>query len=119
MTYAARLERSEGDAIGIDLRLKCTTRSGACSLGPWWRPSSTAGAFFWCGPRWHRTMRISRRAGAITRIDALGLVVAANPGEVRLAVIQPEGRAAMRVQDFLNGHRVAEGDRFDEYRPTS
>jgi methionyl-tRNA formyltransferase len=52
----------------------------------------------------------SATPGTVVRADAAGLVVAANPGSVRLLSVQPEGRAPMRVSDFLNGHRVAIGD---------
>jgi len=49
--------------------------------------------------------------GTIVRADADGIVVAAQPGAVRLLALQPDGRAAMPVRDFLNGHRVVVGDR--------
>ncbi|MEO8481759.1 MAG: methionyl-tRNA formyltransferase [Acidobacteriota bacterium] len=51
--------------------------------------------------------------GTVTRVEPDGLVIAANPGTVRLLSIQPEGRSAMRVRDFLNGHRVSVGDRLE------
>lgn len=52
-------------------------------------------------------------AGTIVRADAEGIVVAAGEGAVRLLRLQPEGRAPMTVRDFLNGHRVTVGDRFE------
>jgi methionyl-tRNA formyltransferase len=47
----------------------------------------------------------------VLEAGAAGLVVAAAPGAVRVLRLQPEGRGAMSVRDFLNGHPVAAGDR--------
>jgi methionyl-tRNA formyltransferase len=51
--------------------------------------------------------------GEVVAVDAAGILVATRPGAVRLTRIQPEGRAAMPVRDFLNGHPVKAGDRFE------
>lgn len=55
---------------------------------------------------------LSAEPGTIVRIDAEALVIAAHPGAIRLLEVQPEGRRAMGVRDFLNGARVRVGDRF-------
>jgi methionyl-tRNA formyltransferase len=57
--------------------------------------------------------------GVVLEVGAEGLVVAAAPGAVRILRVQPEGRAAMAVRDFLNGHPVTTGDRLTTpVRPT-
>ena len=54
-------------------------------------------------------------AGAVpgTILDASGdaITVAAGHGTVRLLEVKPEGRRAMRVREFLAGHRVVPGSR--------
>ena len=50
--------------------------------------------------------------GRVVDVLPESLVVAAQPGLVRLLRLQPEGRAAMSARDFVNGHPVAVGDRF-------
>jgi methionyl-tRNA formyltransferase len=54
----------------------------------------------------------SAAPGTIVDARADGLVIATNPGAVRLLEIQPEGRRPMTTREFLNGTRVAIGDRF-------
>jgi methionyl-tRNA formyltransferase len=51
--------------------------------------------------------------GTITGVDEGTLVVATQPGAIRLVRIQPEGKPPMSVHDFLNGHPVRPGDRFE------
>ncbi len=51
--------------------------------------------------------------GVVVRVDSDAIVVAADPGTVRLTEIQLEGRPPVRVRDFLNGRRVAAGERFE------
>ena len=48
-----------------------------------------------------------------TILDASGdaITVAAGHGTVRLLEVKPEGRRAMRVREFLAGHRVVPGSR--------
>lgn len=50
--------------------------------------------------------------GSILTADGDGLRVATGAGHLRLLDVQPEGRRAMPVRDFLNGARVAAGDQF-------
>ena len=51
--------------------------------------------------------------GTIVSADATGLCVETGAGQLRLLELQPEGRRAMPVRDFLNGTRVTAGDRFE------
>jgi methionyl-tRNA formyltransferase len=50
--------------------------------------------------------------GTIVAADPRGLLVQTGAGRLRILQLQPEGKAAMSVRDFLNGRRVAVGDRF-------
>jgi methionyl-tRNA formyltransferase len=52
------------------------------------------------------------RPGEIVSIEADALIVGTGAGLLRLLEVQSEGRPASSVRDFLNGHRVAPGDRF-------
>jgi methionyl-tRNA formyltransferase len=51
--------------------------------------------------------------GTILEASPDGLVIAAGDGAVRVLEVQPEGRRAMTVRDFLNGSAVAAGDRVE------
>jgi methionyl-tRNA formyltransferase len=51
--------------------------------------------------------------GTILRADASGIAVASGAGVLVIEELQPEGRRAMAVRDFLAGHRIAPGSRFD------
>ena len=50
--------------------------------------------------------------GTIVRAEGDVLDVAAAPGIVRILSIQPEGKRAMAVREFLAGHHLRPGDRF-------
>ena len=50
--------------------------------------------------------------GTILQAARDDLVVATQPGAVRLVEVQPEGRRLMSTRDYLNGAHVAVGDRF-------
>lgn len=54
------------------------------------------------------------RPGTIRTIDAEGLVVRCGDGAVRIATVQPAGKARMAPLDWLRGRGVQVGDRFDE-----
>lgn len=47
-----------------------------------------------------------------------GIVVATEPGAIRLLRVQPEGRGVMAVRDFLNGHPLRHGERFSSVAPS-
>ena len=51
--------------------------------------------------------------GTIVGVSRDGIDIQAADGCVRITGIQPEGRPAMSVRDFLNGRRVEIGDRVD------
>jgi methionyl-tRNA formyltransferase len=53
-----------------------------------------------------------RGPGTIVSVTPEGLDVATSRGTIRIIEVQPEGRRAMTVRDFLNGTRVAVGDTF-------
>ena len=55
----------------------------------------------------------ARQPGTIVSSGAAGLEVSTGDEVLRIVRIQPEGKAVMSVRDFLNGHRVQPGDRFD------
>jgi methionyl-tRNA formyltransferase len=50
--------------------------------------------------------------GSILEADG-GVVVAAGEGAVRLSEVQPSGGRRMRATDWVNGHRVSPGQRFE------
>ncbi len=50
--------------------------------------------------------------GEIVQADDNGLVVAAGQGSVALESVQPAGKRALSVAEFLNGYPVKPGDRF-------
>ncbi len=51
--------------------------------------------------------------GVVHSLERDAILVATRPGAVRLTEIQLEGRAPVRVRDFLHGRRVLPGDRFE------
>jgi methionyl-tRNA formyltransferase len=50
--------------------------------------------------------------GTILRATSEAVHVATGDGELAILEVQPEGRRAMRVHDFLLGHRLAPGEAF-------
>lgn len=57
------------------------------------------------------------RAGTVRAIDGDGLVVRCGDGAVRLAEVQPAGKARMPALAWHRGRGVQVGDRFDEPPP--
>ena len=111
-TYASRLERRES---ALDWNQPAATiHNRIRGLQPWPLVSTIL--------KDKRIVLRSSRAvpdedhqsapGTILKANADGLLVAASSGAVRLIEVQPEGKAAMPVAAFLNGHRVRAGDRF-------
>jgi methionyl-tRNA formyltransferase len=112
-TYAAKLERSESqtrwDVPARDLHNRIR------GLQPW--PLAAASL------RGRRILLLESNVeddegdrgepGTILAAGPDGLVVATRAGAVRLLRLQPEGRRAMPARDFLNGTRLAAGERFD------
>ena len=52
--------------------------------------------------------------GTIVEADGDRLIVATGHGALRILEIQSEGKRPMHARDFLAGHRLSVGDRFDE-----
>jgi methionyl-tRNA formyltransferase len=52
--------------------------------------------------------------GTVLSADPDSLLVATRPGTVRITRVQLEGRPPLAVRDFLHGHRIRVGDRFDD-----
>ncbi len=125
VTYASRLERSESrvdwnqPAADIHNRIR--------GLQPWpvattvWRGrrlrllgsvpegDETRRESFSLDPHEKLSRRISS-PGTVVSVDDDGLVVACDPGAVRIVRVQLEGRAPAAARDFLHGHHVAVGD---------
>ena len=51
--------------------------------------------------------------GTILGADLNAIRVATGDGELAIVEVQPEGKRPMPVRDFLAGHRLASGDRFE------
>jgi methionyl-tRNA formyltransferase len=110
VTYAARLERRES-------RIEWAQPAGVVhnairGLQPW--PLAAAQLhgrrLALLGSRVESSVGHPGDPGVIVRADADGLIVATHPGSVRIERVQLEGRPAMSVRVFLNGHRVCDGD---------
>ena len=51
--------------------------------------------------------------GAVVFVNETQLLVRTGDGAVAIHQLQPAGKRAMSVADFLHGHPVSVGDRFD------
>jgi methionyl-tRNA formyltransferase len=113
VTYASRLTKEEGlidwnqPAIAIHNKVR--------GLHPW--PHAFT---FLDGNRYivlrtsaDPAVAASSRAGTVLHAAGGELTVAAGSGVVHIREIQPEGRRAMDVRQFLAGHRVLEGAVFE------
>lgn len=114
VTYAARLERHEGEVAWAQPAARVHDRIRG--LQPW--PLAAARL------HGHRLLLIgsevagespdpSALPGTIIGLQGGAMIVATRPGAVRLVRIQPEGRPPMSVRAFLNGHPAQTGDRFE------
>jgi len=52
--------------------------------------------------------------GTITRVEQDGVLVAAGEGQIAVRVFQAPGKRAMPMADFLRGHAMEAGERFEE-----
>jgi len=111
-TYAPRLDRSDSP---IDwARPASVVHNQIRGLHPWPLASTTS--------RGRRLLVRQSMVGSRNEQNAVPgtvisathdeLLIAAQPGSVGIIEIQPEGRRAMAVKDFLNGTRLTIGDRF-------
>jgi methionyl-tRNA formyltransferase len=111
-TYAPRLTKADGlvdwtaPAIDIHNRIR--------GLHPWPHAYTFHGANRLILHRSAVDAGASMAAAPGTLLEASGdrLIVATGAGALRVVELQPEGRRALPVRDFLAGHRLAAGDRF-------
>lgn len=113
VTYAARLERADGDLMWTQSAQQVHDRIRG--LHPWPLASVLL--------QGRRVALVDARVesdsasgvhpGTIIEAGPAGIVVAAAPGAVRILRLQPEGRPVMSARDFLNGRPLAAGDRFE------
>lgn len=113
VTYAARLERAESRVEWA--RPAIEVHNHIRGLQPW-----PLAVFVLRGRRLALLESIVEPAAPVAGApgDVLaagpdGIVVLAGDGAVRITRVQLEGRPAMAVRQFLNGHRVAPGDRLE------
>ncbi|MBI3547147.1 MAG: methionyl-tRNA formyltransferase, partial [Gammaproteobacteria bacterium] len=57
--------------------------------------------------------------GTIVRADASGVHIATGDGLLNITHLQAEGGKVLTAADFLNGHRMAAGDRLGDATQTS
>ena len=116
-TYAARLQKDEGvidwtaSAVGIHNRVR--------GLQPW--------PLTWTFLGGKRLIILKTRVGSAEAGAALpgticavgrdAVSVATGAGVVDVLTVQPEGRRAMAAWDFVAGHRLVSGTRFDPALP--
>lgn len=62
---------------------------------------------------WSAASPANARPGTISEVASDRLTVAAGSGAVHLLRIQPEGKRAMEVGEFLSGHPLHPGDHFE------
>ena len=117
VTYAAKLERHESS---VDWNQPAEVLHNLIrGLQPW---PVAAGMLHGRRVMMRRSHAISEEAhtaipGTILRVGPEALVVAASSGVIHLLDLQPEGRAAMTIRDYLNGRAVEPGDRFERWLP--
>ena len=108
-TYAERLTKAEGL---IDwTRAAATIHNQVRGLHPWPHAYTYLGGERLIVLRTRTTDAASAAIpGTVTTADRDGIVVAAGDGHhLAILEVQPEGRRAMPVRDFLSGHPVAPG----------
>jgi methionyl-tRNA formyltransferase len=111
-TYAPRLERRE--SVLDWARPAETVHNHIRGLQPWPAAESAIG-----GRRvLFRRSRVDRQAaadlppGTISSVGADSFSVATSPGAVAIVQLQEAGRGIVDARSFLNGRRLAVGDRF-------
>jgi len=55
---------------------------------------------------------VQAEPGTVIRLDEGGLLAAAGEGALLIEIVQPAGKREMAAADFVNGYRIAAGDRF-------
>lgn len=118
-TYARRLARADGR---IDFERPARDLHNAIrGLQPWPMASAQLHGrrLVLCASAVASDRGQTAPAGTILEVAPDAIVVATAPGAIRLTRVQPEGRAAMAIRDFLNGHPTRAGDRFDPLPATT
>ena len=107
-TYAAKIEKSE---TWLDWKKSATELERAVRA---FRPAPGAAARFQGEPLKIWRARVENGAGAPgTIIDAKELQVACGSGALSIEELQPAGGRRMAARDFLRGHRIESGMRFE------
>lgn len=112
VTYASRLERRDGH-LDFD-RPARDLHNAIRGLQPWPLADAMLGG---------RRVRFLQSAqgdptpgsaapGTVLAVERDALVVATGSGSLRLLRVQLNGKPAMAVRDFVNGHAIRAGDRF-------
>ena len=111
VTYAARIERADGDVVWA--RPARAIHDQIRGLHPWPHAAAMSGdrRLLLIESRVEHERETAAMPGDVLEAGPTGLVVAAAPGAVRILRLQPEGRPAMLVRDFLNGHPLVVGAR--------
>jgi len=113
-TYAPRLTRADGE---IDWRRPAAAiHDQVRGLHPWPHASIYLGGMRYILHRTERvpaTQPVEADPGTVTEAEGDRLLVAAGHAtQLRLLVIQPEGRRPLAARDFLAGYRIRAGARF-------
>jgi methionyl-tRNA formyltransferase len=113
VTYAARIERRDG-TVSFSESAE-TIHNAIRGLQPW--------PLVWSRLHGKRIALLSSEPlpdesstatpGTVVRVESDALVAATGRGLIRLTRVQLEGRPAMAVRDFLNGHPTRAGEQFD------
>jgi len=107
-TYAAKIEKSE---TWLDWKKSATELERAVRA---FRPAPGAATRFQGEPLKIWRARVENGAGAPgTIIDAKELQVACGSGALSIEELQPAGGRRMAARDFLRGHRIESGMRFE------
>ncbi len=111
VTYAKKIER--GDSPIDWARPAHTVHNQIRGLHPWPLASTVLGGrrLLMLRSLVEHDQHPAAPPGTVLDADPRGLTVAAGPGAVRILELQPEGRRAMSVRDFLNGTKIAPGER--------
>jgi methionyl-tRNA formyltransferase len=113
VTYAPRLERRESR---IDwARPSADVHNQIRGLQPWPLAAALLRGRRVSLLRSHiaSAARQQADAGVVIGLEPDGIVVATDPGAVRIARLQAEGRQSLPAREFVSGSRLATGDRFD------
>lgn len=137
VSYAPRLRKEHGridwnlSAVEIERRIRAFDPwPGAFT---WWRPvgraegseegagkgAAEAGRREGCMVKIWRAVVVEGRGvpGEVLAVEPDGVVVACGQGGLRIGEIQREGGRRLPMADFLAGHRIRPGDRFESVPP--